>query len=506
MNTCLRFSRRGLLLLALTVLAAGVSGDSPSITPLGNNWFAVRNVPAGRLESAPGRGIQLNGKYRMEDLTSSGDRALKLTSLSNPSESYIVAPEYASGSPSAHTSGSAAAVSGAASSTPSSAAVPSPRPTLICAPEDPQALPELPEGTPPPANQPTSVLQPVRYSDIADRDDETARINLVDGARQIVRRYQNHADEDLRTLVNTFSALPEDQQREGLERSVEQLRRQSQTFEQANRSSMLPGERIRFRNDLANALDKAEAALSQGASRALPSLEAAARSSKLPSGTSGDALTDRMVLLNALPEQEREKALARLHLVETPTLSMKDGSKEKITIPHNGYWLGGSKTGTDCSGFASQSLPAEVRQMRFTTLDFRTLYQLARTGGYRPPPRYEAARLKRLERLAEDFEPVQPHLGEKLKPFDLLVYRIGAEPIGHVFIVEKYDSEKLEAGVLEASQSHGGLRSRTFNLSLDPIDSPNRVLRPGIFGLRLKREAISRKCSLQKRAQKGSSS
>jgi hypothetical protein len=475
---------RWILFLSAACLAAGVAGDAPSIQSVGAGVFALKNVPAGGdLTETPETRNLVNGLFRREsDLTSQGDRGIIYRSTTSPSQVIVVSPEYES-SP-AQTSGGRSAASDLASK-------------KTCIDEEDAVIPELPEPASTSAPRAPS-LNPANYVRIADLAEDSERISLVDGARQLVQNYQNHADEDLRTLTGEFQNLPPEQWQRAYERAAEELRRQYDTFDNADRSSMLPGERLRFRNALSNAIDKAEAAAKSGRTDALPSLQAAAGREKV-SGLTADALSDRMVLLAALPSAERKRILSRLRLVETPVLNLKNGKKSSFAIPHNGYWLGGSKTGTDCSGFASESLPAEVRKLRFTTLDFRTIFQLARTGRFSPPPRYEPDRLATLKEISKNFEAVQPHLGESLKPFDLLVYRLGAEPSGHVFIVEKYDPNSLDAQVLEASQSYGGLRSRSFNLSLDPRDAPHRILRPGIFALRLKRDAVLRRCSLSRK-------
>jgi hypothetical protein len=346
----------------------------------------------------------------------------------------------------------------------------------------------------------------------------------VSDTQNIAREFESRAAEDLRILTNEFRKLPIAEKREGIARAAQTLRKQQEHFDQADRSTMKPGERLRFRNLLSTASDKAQQALSVEAfESAIPSL--AQQSLPTPSSAalsanstqaasisapvaplaqtqavSPDALTDRMVLLNALPTAKRQQILKTLKLVETPSLKLKSGETVQIAVPHNGYWLGGSKTGTDCSGLASAALPADVRKLRFTTLDFRALYQISRTGKYTPPPEFEAERLETLTDLSKQFQAIQLQLGDPLKPFDLLVYRLADEPTGHVFIVEKYDPVQMEAQVIEASQSYGGIRSRSFNLSAEPFDAPRRYLRPGLFALRLSNESIARRCILAKKS------
>ena len=481
------FGQRSRFLLLLSCLAAGAVSDAPTIRALGNGVYSFTHVPSGSdLTATPESPTLLNGSWRREwDLTALGDRGVVYRSVADPAQSVVIPPEYETAfapPPSLPVKKSVA-----------------PDSSKVCLSQSEGEIPELPEsGTPAESSPPTPPLP--NYREIADHAEDADRSLLLEGAREIVLRYQEDADEDVRTLTTAFRELSPTERQAAFHRAADELRRQAADFEQADRSTMLPGERIRFRNSLANALDKAEAATRSEIPDALPSLQPQAATSK-SAGVTPDALTDRMVLLNAFAPEQREKLLSRLRLVETPTLTLKNGKKSRFAIPHNGYWLGGSRTGTDCSGLASEALPAEVRQLRFTTLDFRTIYQLARKGRYTPPPRYDEERLGRLREVAANFEAVQPHLGETLKPFDLLVYRLGAEPIGHVFIVEKFDPKTLDAQVLEASQSYGGLRSRSFNLSLDPRDAPHRILRPGLFALRLKKEAVARKCALEHRSQ-----
>jgi hypothetical protein len=472
--------------------------------PNGNMMTAKLIVNANDMAASPETAQLYSGEAKIvEDGTRKGDNVMILETLESTPRRIAVSPQDQAPSPT-QKSGGAFEVCTKDECPPLEKKTERPK-ILDCLDEPDNEIPDLPTG-PAPGTAPPVSAPP--YTHIADYADDSDRLDLVRGTQQIVQNYEDHASEDLRTLSDAYRNLPPERRRDALDRAAEELRRQNRVFDQADRSSMLPGERLRFRNNLSNALDKAEAARKGGTLESLPSMQALASGAK-PSGVTPDALTDRMVLLNALSPEERARMLKQLHLVETPTLTGKNGKAEKITVPHNGYWLGGSRTGTDCSGLASQSLPAEVRKLRFTTLDFRTLYQLARTGRYLPPPKYDSDRLATLKELSHDFEAVQPHLGEDLKPFDLLVYRIGSEPIGHVFIVENYDRKTLEAQVLEASQSHGGLRSRHFNLSMDPRNDPHRTVRPGLFALRLKKEAIARKCSLarnQSPLKKGSGS
>ncbi len=197
-------------------------------------------------------------------------------------------------------------------------------------------------------------------------------------------------------------------------------------------------------------------------------------------------LVNRLVLFNGLSPRDKAELLKRIKLSETMDLTLEDGKKRKINLLHNGYYLGGGTTGTDCSQLASSALPVEIRKGRFTTLDLRAMWIYRRKGVLPIPPKYKKERAEFVKKTSQAFIPINVYENEKLSAGDLLVYRLPWETTGHVFIVRTYDPKSLSAEVLEASQSAGTIRERTFALSTDPLNEPTRILRSGLFGLRLK--------------------
>jgi len=202
--------------------------------------------------------------------------------------------------------------------------------------------------------------------------------------------------------------------------------------------------------------------------------------------TSQDALTRRTVLLNGLPEDKRQEMFRQLQLAEPQEVLNADGSIQMLQLLHNGYIFGGGKTGTDCSAFVSAALPAEVRKGRLTTLDMRGIWFYLRDGELPLPPKWKTKRATFLKKAAPAFVPFNLYEGEQPMRGDLLVFRPTNLNTGHVFLVTSYDRKRMVAGVLEASQSAGGIREREFHLSMDPLDQPVRQVRKGFMGLRLK--------------------
>lgn len=204
------------------------------------------------------------------------------------------------------------------------------------------------------------------------------------------------------------------------------------------------------------------------------------------SATSNEGLVNRMILFGGLSDQDRARVGARMKFLEKPTLTLRDGRKETIAIPHNGYLFGAGKTGLDCSSFVSSLLPAEVGKTRYTTLDFLTMWSYRRTGVFPKPPTYVPAQAERVRRAADAFLPVNFYEGDRPAIGDLLVYRVPWETAGHVFLVRGFNPSTMNVEVLEAAQSAGTVREREFSLSTSPPSAPKKTLRAGIFGLRLK--------------------
>ena len=216
-----------------------------------------------------------------------------------------------------------------------------------------------------------------------------------------------------------------------------------------------------------------------------------------PAPLSQDALVERLVMFSGMDSQDQTKILSRLKLAEITTLTLKNGQKRRIPILHNGYILGASSTGLDCSSLVTAALPPEIRKARFTTLDFRAMWIYLRTGKMPTPPHYKKDRAALIRETSQAFVALNVYAGERLGTGDLLVYRLPWDTSGHVFVVRTYDPRSLIADVIEAAQSAGTIRERTFALSTDPPGEAVRLLRPGLFTLRLK-PVSNRACQYKK--------
>lgn len=213
----------------------------------------------------------------------------------------------------------------------------------------------------------------------------------------------------------------------------------------------------------------------------------------LAKATTEDALVNRQIFYSGLPLTTREKITERLTLLERPTLVLANGEKKSVPLLHNGYILGGGDSAVDCSSFVSSLLPTGIRKTSYTTLDFRAMYQLLRTGSLPVPPKYRKMREQLIRKVAQSFEaislyerdPISDAL-EKPRPGDLLVFRMDGVSFGHVFLVQEYVARRKQAVVIEAAQSAGTVRVRNFDLSLYPHDQKVRPIRPGLMILRLK--------------------
>lgn len=216
-----------------------------------------------------------------------------------------------------------------------------------------------------------------------------------------------------------------------------------------------------------------------------------------PGASTNDGLVDRTAMLHSLPKEEREKLQQSLNNIEIPKAKLPDGKTVDIPLVHNGYFFGGGETGTDCSKFVTEALPPELRKLRYTTLDFRMIWELSYNGAMPRPPIYELEREKTLRQIARSFQGLHLARGDTLRSGDLLVFRPLALNAGHVFLVKESYPKRGEVLVLEASQSAGTLRQRVFKLRM-----PDGLIKPGFFGLRLKGQETAQ-CRLPEPNSKG---
>ncbi len=133
----------------------------------------------------------------------------------------------------------------------------------------------------------------------------------------------------------------------------------------------------------------------------------------------------------------------------------------------------------------------DFRKTELSSLDLRAIWIFAGTGSLpTSPAQYPAERAAYLRTVAADFEALDVYAGDVPAAGDLLVHRIPWESFGQVFLVKDYDPVKLQAHVIELLMDEGSLAERTLPLTLDPPESRLRVLRPGLFLLRMKNDAL----------------
>lgn len=411
-------------------------------------------------------------------------------------------------------------------------------PTLDTPPKTtvPSAEVAPPDGAPIPNN--SSITQ--TFGSAATIGDFAKGHELVDSAIAAHRVFAENARHDQRALEKSYKSLGLDAMAEHLNRAQQNVSKTLEILDQDTPSTLDSSDKARFRNHFLNARDKAQLGLDAirddqraqersgllGSNSPLSGLlgfggpkngdplsknpaladifggtpkdsekaEAGATagpprrpaSHPGPGATSNDALTNRIVMLNGLPDEERERALEKLKLLEASKFTLRGGKQITVSLPHNGYMLGGGATAVDCSSFVSSLLPADLRKSRFTTLDFRSMWIYGRTAILPSPPKYSPERAALIKKTASAFIPIDLYDGETLKIGDILNFRFERDPIGHVVVVRSYNPDTMRAEIIEASQSAGGVRERTLNLSADPLSLRRRYLIPGLWALRLK--------------------
>lgn len=412
-------------------------------------------------------------------------------------------------------------------------------PVSAAKPDDP-SLATAATVPPPPgfASPALDTPQSKTLDSIVDATEESRKGEILTSAQAILEKNADDARHDATTLNTAYENVSPEILGERLARAQATL---GDTAEDLMRSDGLSsGEKARFKNVFLNARDKASLGLqalqrekdgqslygedSPFGGLAGPAGAIGAKASQLvadllgyapkkpgstlgsdtsttetPAATSNEALVNRTALLQGLAPAEKATTLAKLRLLERPVFNRPGAAPREIPLLHNGYIFGGSSTGTDCSAFVTASLPVDMRKGRFTTLDFRSMWLYLSTGAFPKPPRYVDERGRVIREVAQSFFPVNLYVGDRLETGDLLVQRMLWETAGHVFIVRKFNPTTLVAEVMEASQSAGTIRERTFSLSLAPTNVAERPIRPGLFGLRL-RPLDNRGCKYKDRA------
>lgn len=378
--------------------------------------------------------------------------------------------------------------------------------------------PQVPPAplNPPAATQDNTVTTIGNAASISQGASDNELYQAAKSVREIVER---SAADDQKRLSDAYKDIPEAALADNLTRAQTNLTEASVAF-QSPVQGMDSGDRIRFKNLFTDASDKAALGLSaiqedkerrnvlgdqspfaqlMGTDSANPLAKSAALADifgavQPASATSNDALVNRLLMLNGLSQEQQAQLVARLNLVENRLVRLESGATKTIPVLHNGYIFGAGKTGLDCSSFVSSVLPPDVRKGRFTTFDMYSMYQLLRTGALPKPPLYQPDRAKVIRQASEAFTPVNLYAGEEPRTGDLLVYHVSWTPVGHVFIVKSYDSKLMRAEVIEAAQSAGTIRERGLPLTADPPSKPVRIIRAGLYGLRIK-PVSNRACS-----------
>ena len=388
-----------------------------------------------------------------------------------------------------------------------------PGPVQTTAPDPEPARSNAPVVIDPTPDNPThgQVVSPVIPPKVDDVLQDAAGRSLVDSANKYLQNNYDSALNDQKQIEGAYKDVPLPELQKRFQRSEENLSKQIADLESST-SGLDPSDAARFRNVLLNARDKAAAANEimaqtktgnadgilagtplQGlldakgplGSLGAPDLTQLFGSEEGMSPNSNEALINRVALHEGLPVDVRSSLDPKLKLFEKTSLKLKNGSVVKLNILHNGYILGGSITGLDCSSLVTRVLPEEVRKTRFTTLDLLAIWLYRITGTFPRPPVYPTERKQLIMGVASAFQAIDLHETQP-KPGDLLVYRFVTDTTGHVMITQSYNPARMEADVIEASQSAGGIRNRSFDLSIDPYGAKDRRVRPGLFALRLK--------------------
>lgn len=353
--------------------------------------------------------------------------------------------------------------------------------------------------------------------------------DLVNNSIQAGSRVERDATDDYVTLALPYRNATVPQIKERLVRSRESLSQDVQALTEA-RGGLIPAERARFTKLFTNAKDKTEFgihAIEEDEQRektlgaispfksvlspqaiANPLAKSAALAdifgTELPPGkaTAVDTLVNKLVMMGGLTQPEKKQARKVLHFAESPVLALPSGRSYPLTIVHNGYILGGGKTGIDCSSFVSSVLPAEIRKSQFTTLDFATMWNYLQKGKIAKPPIYEKKRQELIQKTAGAFIPINLYRGHLLRAGDLLVYRLPWEATGHIFIIRDYNDPNKLAKTVEFASSQSSYTEREFPVSLDPPTRAERRIRPGLMVLRLKPVSNSG-CRYDDHAKKG---
>jgi len=242
-----------------------------------------------------------------------------------------------------------------------------------------------------------------------------------------------------------------------------------------------------------------------------------------PSHSDSDALINRMLYLEGLKPEERQKALGAIGNQKTfknGLVLLNNGEPGSInTVTAQTSKPKGSKAPTfesrsECERTAvslvAQALSPELRQLELSSADYRAIWIYRKTGFFPKVPKYSEKRKKQIQRVADEFDAIDLYQREPLREGDLLVHRLAWEPSGRTYVIRNYDLKTYQAGVLEVgSGDRIQVQRNLLKLALSSPKQPNRLLaslgkrhlptspapialEPGYYALRLRPVQVQR--------------
>ncbi|OFZ18031.1 MAG: hypothetical protein A2X94_04595 [Bdellovibrionales bacterium GWB1_55_8] len=312
---------------------------------------------------------------------------------------------------------------------------------------------------------------------------------LTQEALHKTAEFRSSENSDRGALEKEYNNISYNELNSRLKRAEGELSNLTRFLDESPPGEISPADHAFFRNNFANAADKARLAqelLQQDAKDPEKKYTREEVRELLDEAKQNQSsLLDRLLLLNGLPEQERQSLLDRLSLAEQVKIVLPDGRKRTIPLLHNGYLTSTGRSDLDCPTFVAATLSPKFRKANLTTLDLRGIWGLSRTGHLPLGVKWAKGREEVLRKVSAGFQAVDLYLGEQPAPGDLLVHRVLSETTGRVAIVRGYDPEKQVAKVAEPSADGSRLLEYDFPLSNDKEDSSFRRLRPGLANLRL---------------------
>lgn len=317
------------------------------------------------------------------------------------------------------------------------------------------------------------------------------------------KQLQEMANQDQKLLNEYYKNLTLPQLQGAFDRASGFLDQYAKYFEQAKpvEENLSGPELMNLRNTFSNARDKAQAGKELALDpegRVLKSPgNPLAKTDKLSelfsdhqlTPLSPDAMIDRLIMLNGMIESERVAMLARLRLAEQQFLQMNDGSLKKIALLHNGERQDVSHQNVECYKMLSAMISPEVRKLKFTAQDFYSMWLLQRSGKMPSPPLWSKKRAQIIRTVAKGFIPINPYLGEPMRPGDLLVYHVPGRTNGQVYMIKEYSPQTMMAQLYVTHPSTAQIRVINVPLTVDAnpaTPKKQNLLHHGFFPMRLK--------------------